>query len=193
MKILRAKQASKQELHEKDQVGKLPASKMKILIRSHSVLAANLMDILESYQKGETKKLVINDWIQMQINQHPAGFTQPSIKVGLQVQDELISSSDSSSSSSEDYDEAENYQDVPASYKDVPIRTMSQLSVESKTIAEERKDHKYKHSKSEIFDQMVEVQKPNFATKAPEDLYLESNFFSRINNIVLLPNHTFIL
>ena len=36
---------------------------------------------------------------------------------------------------------AENYQDVPASYKDVPIRTMSQLSVESKTIAEERKDH----------------------------------------------------
>ena len=70
---------------------------------------------------------------------------------------------------------------------------MSQLSVESKTIAEERKDHKYKHSKSEIFDQMVEVQKPNFATKAPEDLYLESNFFSRINNIVLLPNHTFIL
>ena len=61
------------------------SERIRNAILESSILAQNLTTILESYQNEQTKKLVINDWVQMMINQHPAGLQLSNIKVGLQT------------------------------------------------------------------------------------------------------------
>ena len=68
MKILKAKAVIKQEMAANANANnptndRQVALKMRNACLETSVLAQNLTDILESYKNGETKKLIINDWI----------------------------------------------------------------------------------------------------------------------------------
>ena len=113
MKILKAKAVIKQE-NASNPAKNSPqvALRMRNACLETSVLAQNLTEILESYKNEQTKKLIINDWIQMQINQHPAGLALTNIKVGLQTNtDDHQSSSDDSSSTSSGEEQEESNND----------------------------------------------------------------------------------
>ena len=61
MKILRAKADIKSKVTDGATLGE----RIRNAILESSVLAQNITTILESYQNEQTKKLTINDWVQM--------------------------------------------------------------------------------------------------------------------------------
>ena len=81
-KILTLRKNIKQDKNYSEDTAKR-AEKIKEECMKNSILANHLSQIFESYLTGQSKKLLINHWVQLEINQHPNGLPVNNVETGF--------------------------------------------------------------------------------------------------------------